>query len=107
MFIFFTMKKFSKIMLSAGGALLIGTGAMTSYIKAQQPKTAQEELTLANLEAMALMNSALDVDGGGQSYVICYSESRVKKGYTYYDCGKCPEKIYDEQGKGRYSKCFF
>ena len=101
------MKKFTKIMLSAGGALLIGTGAMTSYIKAQQPTTAQEELTLANLEAMAFIDPDLDVDGGGQSYVICYSESRVKIGYTYYDCAKCPTKTYDEQGKGRYSKCFF
>ena len=90
-------------MLAAGGALLIGAGAVTNYLRAQQPEQHMSDLTLANIEAMAYIDTEL----GGQSYVICYSESRVKKGYTYYDCAKCPEKIYDEQGKGLYSKCFF
>lgn len=39
-------------------------------------------------------------------YNICYSESKVKKGYTYYSCGDC-KKVYDEKGKGSYSKCFY
>ena len=38
------------------------------------------------------------------NYSICYSESKVLIGYTYYDCGTC-KKVYDEKGKGRYSKC--
>jgi len=45
-------------------------------------------------------------DVGGGNYHICYSESRVKVGYTYYDCGNCPTKVYDEKGRGSVSKCF-
>ena len=41
-------------MLSAGGALLIGTGAAMSYLKAQQPEQQMSDLTLANIEAMAV-----------------------------------------------------
>ena len=54
-------------MLSAGGALLIGTGAMTSYIKAQQPEPQVSDLTLANLEAMAFIidPDELDMNPGG------------------------------------------
>ena len=48
------MKRFTKIMLSAGGALLIGTGAAMSYLKAQQPEPQVSDLTLANIEALAL-----------------------------------------------------
>lgn len=48
---------------------------------------------------------ALAEEETGSNYVICYSESRVRKGYTYYDYGTC-KKIYDERGKGAYSKCF-
>lgn len=40
------------------------------------------------------------------NYNICYSKSVVRKGHTYYDCGSC-KKIYDENGKGTYSKCFY
>lgn len=47
------MKKMTKILLAAGGAALICGGAVMTYLKAQTPMTAQEELTLANLEAMA------------------------------------------------------
>ncbi|MGN0068990.1 MAG: hypothetical protein ACI350_04600, partial [Prevotella sp.] len=52
-----------------------------------------------NVEALA------DGEGSG-SYSICYSESRVTKGYTYIDCSTC-QKVYDEKGKGDYSKCFY
>lgn len=38
-------------------------------------------------------------------YIICYSESKVVTGYTYYDCNSC-KKVYDEKGKGGKSKCF-
>ncbi len=41
-------------MLSAGGALLIGSGAVTSYLKAQQPEQQMSVLTLANMEIIAL-----------------------------------------------------
>lgn len=44
--------------------------------------------------------------GSGSNYNICYSRSKVKVGYTYYDCGSC-KKVYDEQALGAYSKCFY
>ena len=58
----------------------------------------QDVLLAENVEVLA------DGESSGK-YVICYSESKVRKGYTYYDCGTC-QKVYDEQGKGPYSKCF-
>ncbi len=57
-------------------------------------------LTLSNVEALASGES-----GSGSNYNICYSSSKVRTGYTYYDCGSCT-KVYDEQGKGSQSKCF-
>jgi len=56
-------------------------------------------LVLSNMEALASSSE------GGNNYKICYYESVTKIGYTYYDCGSC-EKVYDEKGKGSYSKCF-
>lgn len=50
---------------------------------------------------------ALTAGEGGGNYNICYSESKVLRGYTYYNCGDCPTKVYDEKGKGNYSKCFY
>ena len=58
-------------------------------------------LAMKNIEALARG------EGDGTRYHICYSESRVKIGYSYYDCGDCPTKVTDEQGKGRYTKCFY
>ena len=49
---------------------------------------------------------ALTAGESGRNYNICYSESKVVKGYTYYDCGNC-QKVYDEKGKDNYSKCFY
>ncbi|WP_298063647.1 hypothetical protein [uncultured Rikenella sp.] len=46
------MKKLTKMMLASGGALLLGTGAVTSYLMVQ-PEQRMSDLTLANLEAMA------------------------------------------------------
>ena len=57
----------------------------------------RDDLFLANVEALS--------QGESLNYNICYSSSKVVVGYTYYDCGSC-EKVYDEKGKGKYSKCF-
>lgn len=38
------------------------------------------------------------------TWVVCYYESKLVVGYTYYDCGTC-EKCYGEKGYKRYSKC--
>lgn len=40
-------------MLAAGGALLIGAGAVTNYLRAQQPEQQMSDLTLANIEVVA------------------------------------------------------
>jgi hypothetical protein len=45
------------------------------------------------------------LEPGDTSYNICFYQSKVRTGYTYYDCGSC-SRIYDEQGKGTYSKCW-
>lgn len=37
---------------------------------------------------------------------ICYYESEVRVGYTYYDCQTCM-KVYDEKGRKHASKCNF
>ncbi len=64
------MKKLTKVMLASGGALLLGAGAVTNYLLAQQPQTAQEELTLANLEAMAFLDpEELDMEPGPGDHV--------------------------------------
>lgn len=57
-------------------------------------------LSLSNIEALASGES------GGTNYNVCYSTSKVRTGYTYYDCGSC-KKVYDEQGTKSQSKCFF
>ncbi|WP_300727425.1 hypothetical protein [uncultured Rikenella sp.] len=59
------MKKMTKILLAAGGAALICGGSVMTYLKAQTPMTIQEELTLANLEAMASKDlDKLDLEPG-------------------------------------------
>lgn len=64
-----------------------------------EKKAVENYLMLANVEALA------DGDAGASKYSICYHESKVKVGYTYYDCDGC-KKEYDEKGIGSYSKCF-
>ncbi|WP_294600674.1 hypothetical protein [uncultured Rikenella sp.] len=54
------MKKLTKILLAAGGAALIcGASAMT-YLKAQTQQSELSDLTLQNLEAMALPPDEMD-----------------------------------------------
>lgn len=57
-------------------------------------------LVIKNIEALAIG------EGGGSNHNICYSESVVKVGASYYDCGTC-QKVYNEKGKGSYTKCFY
>ena len=49
----------TKILLAAGGAALICGGSVMTYLKAQTPMSIQEELTLANLEAMAVNDEGI------------------------------------------------
>lgn len=62
----------------------------------------ESKTNAVSLNSIALMARASAEDGG---YNICYYESKVRTGETYYDCGTC-EKVYDEEGINRYTKCF-
>ena len=66
-------------MLSAGGALLISAGAVMSYLKAQQPEQQMSDLTLANMEVIAL---GLDQ----HTEVICRGSGNCK--LKCPNCGK-------------------
>ena len=57
----------------------------------------KDDIVSANVEALSEVEN--------QNYSICYHESKVAVGYTYYDCGTC-QKVYDEKGRKNYSKCF-
>jgi hypothetical protein len=64
-------------------------------------------LTIGLFLTASVVNLYADesLEPGGGSYKICYFNSKVRTGFTYYDCGSCT-KVYDEQGKGSYSKCW-
>lgn len=56
------MKRSNKFQLGGVFALLIGGGAYLNYLKTQ-PREQLSDLTLANLEAMALPPDFIDIDG--------------------------------------------
>ena len=87
-------KKFFLLPCIAAVAIATFVGAKTFRLNAIE----SNDLLMANVEAMSQ-------EEGSGNYVICYHESKVRKGWTYYDCGSCSQ-IYDEKGKGTYSKCF-
>lgn len=60
--------------------------------------------TQANMYLAKNIEALARGEGSG-GFVVCYSESVVRTGYTYYDCGTCT-KIYNEKGRGNQSKCF-
>lgn len=60
----------------------------------------ENDILFANIEALSN-----DGEDGTKGYSICYYGSKVVVGYTYYDCVTC-KKVYDEKGRGHYSKCF-
>lgn len=65
-----------KTVLLLGASLLIGTGACLNYRMTQQaPREPISDLTLANIEAMALVDKDHDVSGGvtceGQGHIWC------------------------------------
>ncbi|MBR1573496.1 MAG: hypothetical protein IJ652_01450 [Bacteroidales bacterium] len=72
--------------------------AASLFVGTQYVKSEENSLFNANVEALASAES-------GSNYVICYSQSKVSIGHTYYDCGTCT-KVYDEKGYGHYTKCF-
>ncbi len=90
------MKK--KLMMSVSALAVVALTAVVSQ-KTLGTQTAMADLMLSeNIEALTAGE-----DGG--SGWVCYPQSRVQVGYTYYDCRSC-KKVYDERGKGNPSKCF-
>lgn len=85
-----------KTMFLAAGAVLVAA-AVSASVYVNSGRSSMDDLFNTNVEALARNESG--------NYKICYYESVVRVGYTYYDCGTC-EKIYDEKGRGRISKCF-
>ncbi|WP_300730565.1 NVEALA domain-containing protein [uncultured Rikenella sp.] len=66
------MKKLTKILLAAGGAALIGGGAVMTYLKAQTQQPEMSDLTLQNLEAMATIDVPdMNWANGPSSNVSC------------------------------------
>ena len=57
-----------------------------------------DNILLQNVEALAQSEN-------GAIQWSCFSESKVKMGYTYYPCSDCYNKIYDEKGIGEKGKC--
>lgn len=88
-----------KRIIKLGVCLSVVVLATIGVKMANSEQISSIRFVFSNMEALA------DDDEGGKNYRICYHESVVKTGYTYYDCGTC-SKVYDEKGKGSYSKCF-
>lgn len=82
------------------GIVAIAAGMITlGVISVANLKTNSDLIFERNVDALANGES-------GSNYVLCCYESRVRRGYTYYDCATC-QKVYDEKGRGSESKCFF
>lgn len=64
------MKKMTKMLLAAGGAALICGGAVMTYLKAQTQQPEMSDLTLANLEAMALSIEDGENIGGAARWIV-------------------------------------
>ncbi|SUE34967.1 hypothetical protein [Rikenella microfusus] len=78
------MNRRSKMLLSTGAALAVTGGAIVNFLAARQvPLTPQEELTLANIEALAVGPDELP--GGNCNNFNGYR--RIKPGNErIYDC---------------------
>ena len=92
------MKKKGFLMLSCIAAVAIATFVGKKTFESHAYETSS--LMMQNVAALS------SNDNASQRYHLCYYESKVSKGRTYYDCGPC-EKVYDEKGVGTVSKCFY
>lgn len=82
------MKKLTKILLTAGVTLVLGTGIITSYLQAQ-PQEQVSDLTLANIEAMAVSD---DKENGD-------SEVKIPCTYTGDEYDYCSFIVVTTDGK--------
>jgi len=86
----------NKIMLGMTVVAIAAVAASNAHLAHRQD---------GSLSALNLVNvDALAHDGDDDKEECDYA---IRTGYTYYDCGNCHKKVYDEQGKGHKSKCFF
>ena len=90
-----------KKLIFAGAVVLMAAAAVTAYMANYRPDPF--DLLNANIEALA--QDETDQGESGNQGIVCQSKSKVKPGCTYYDCGPCI-KVYNEEGRGNYSKCF-
>ena len=90
-----------KKLIFAGAVVLMAAAAVTAYMANSRPDPF--DLLNANIEALA--QDETDQGESGDQGIVCQFKSKVKPGCTYYDCGTCM-KVYDEEGRGNYSKCF-
>jgi len=97
----------NKIMFGLVVAAIASVAAL-NVLFASGPKNALPAFGSVHPEALAMSDDDDDGkdDKGGCDYTICYWESKVRTGYTYYACGDCLTKVYDEQGKGKKTKCY-
>ena len=91
------MKK--RIFVSATAIIVVASAVVISVMTFNPQQSESDLLLNENIEALTEGEEPAN-------YNICYYESKVQKGYSYYDCGSC-RKVYDERGKGTYSKCFY
>ena len=59
--------------------------------------------SFVNLSALSSV-SAQGEEGGSGNSVTCYSESRYRRGASYWDCGNCT-RYCDARGKGATGSC--
>ena len=88
-----------KKLFSIVGAVLTMVAVLT-FVYVKDNANNNNEIFNANVDALAD-----EEDFAPDGSTICYYESKVKVGHTYYDCQTCT-KIYNEKGKGTYTKCF-
>ena len=91
-----------KKLIFAGAVVLMAAAAVTAYMANYRPDPF--DLLNANIEVLA-QDESLDPGESGNQGIVCQFKSKVKPGCTYYDCGPCI-KVYNEEDRGNYSKCF-
>ena len=60
--------------------------------------------SFVNLSALSSVSAQGENTGGGGNSVTCYSESRYRRGASYWDCGNCT-CYCDARGKGSTGSC--
>ena len=87
-----------KITAAAAFMVALGYGVFTNSEFSESGKTSN-----VNLSALSGVSAQGETGGGGNS-VTCYSESRYRRGASYWDCGNCT-RYCDARGKGSTGSC--